>query len=274
MEGKQIKIRRRNRKYRRLRRTYTAILAVVVLCAVLLCSQALLARYKTSNETQAEMISAQFHISSNYLGNVSENKEFSVVDWGDGIDVQLYNYEKENVALIAADAIRYKVTVTNGTFSVSDGASPVTPSGEEYTLPKSASRISQILHISPSGSGDVVVTVKTTAPFAKTLKATFKINSKLKPDYIIEDQSNGTVKITVYSNDYEGSITVQWDAGKFSPDNTNKLMETWSDVTKLGSFTAESNTVYELLFVKNTADAYSKTEGTGTKIGLGVTVSE
>lgn len=274
MEGKQIKIRRRNRKYRRLRRTYTAILAVVFLCAVLLCAQALLARYKTSNETQAEMISAQFHISSNYLGNVSENKVFSVVDWGDGIDVQLYNYEKENVALIAADAIRYKVTVTNGTFSVSDGASPVTPSGEEYTLPKSASRISQILHISPSGSGDVVVTVKTTAPFAKTLKATFKINSKLKPDYIIEDQSNGTVKLTVYSNDYEGSITVEWDAGKFSPDNTNKLMETWSDVTKLGSFTAESNTVYELLFVKNTADAYSKTEGTGTKIGLGVTVSE
>ena len=253
---------------------YGIAMVVILLGGLLLGTQALLAKYKSSNVTQAEMVSAQFHISSNYLEESALNKEYTVVDWGKGIDIQLYNYEKENVAQIAADDIHYRVTVKNGAVSVSDGINVLSENSGTYILKQSSNRISHNLHIVPDGKGDVVVTVKTEKPFVKTLEATFKIESKLQPEYSVVDQNDGTVKITICTNDYRGGITVKWDAASFSPDNTDENMSGWRDANAVGTVSVVANSVYELLFVKKTADSYRKTEGIGTNIGLGVTVNE
>ena len=64
------------------------------------------------------MISAQFHMTSYYLEEDGKNIDntdavYDITDWSSGFDILLYNYEKENLALIAADDIQYDVSITS-----------------------------------------------------------------------------------------------------------------------------------------------------------------
>ena len=64
------------------------------------------------------MISAQFHMTSDYLEEDGKNIDntdavYDITDWSSGFDILLYNYEKENLALIAADDIQYDVSITS-----------------------------------------------------------------------------------------------------------------------------------------------------------------
>ena len=257
----------------KLAQTRWGVLAVV--CLLLMSVGGLMARYISSNEKQAEMVSSQFHISSDYLEE--DAPSYGVVDWGNGILINLYNYEKENVAQISATDIKYKVTVTGGTYKVYDA------DGEEvsavvgmYTLPVDDDRYAQQICVMPDEPGTVTVTLETTSPYKKSLSATFAVTSKQVPDYTIEDQDDGTVKITIETNDYENGITVIWDSSLFSPDNTNVLMESWQDsqnpdnTVVAKALAVTDNATYELIFFKKTEAAYSKTTGSGTTIGLGV----
>ena len=119
-----------------------------------------LARYRSDNQKQEEMKSSDFHITSDLLEE--EGASYDVTDWRSGIDILLYNYEKENVALIAGDDISYTITV-DGKWVVSDLNKGV--------LKKSADRTSQTIHLTPGTDvkkGDTVtITVNTTAPYKK-----------------------------------------------------------------------------------------------------------
>ncbi|WP_165170534.1 hypothetical protein [Adlercreutzia sp. ZJ242] len=247
--------------------------AALVFCAIALMASSLLAKYVTESQERAEMESSGFHISSNYLEEISQT--YTVADWGDGFDILLYNYEKENVAQVSEVDMTYTVTVSEGTtVSVTDQASNVPDEDNDdiYTFGKFANTTYHTLHVTPGttvSKGDkITVTVTTVAPYKKMLTATFSIARNSKPDYTIEDQGNGTVLVTVKTNDYADIMKVTWDPDKLSPDNTNILMAAWKDENPTGTFTVESNSTYELLFFKKSDEDVGKTSGTGTEITL------
>ena len=105
-------------------------------------------------------------------------------------------------------------------------------------------------------------------PYKKTLSATFKIVSEGSPSYTVKDQSDGTVLLTILTNDYSGNITVKWKTGQLDPDSTNTDMADWSDASGQGILKAEDNTTYQLLFFKNITDNFTERSGMGTEIVL------
>lgn len=240
-----------------------AVIALIIAAAVTV----VMARYIASQRKAAYMTSEKFHISSNYLKE--DGAEWTVSDWGSGFDIEINNYEVDNLANIAEVDMVYTVSVSDGWLYSEDGTTSTS-----YTLPTSAERTTQTLHVAPRNSttgGDVTVTVTTTSPYKKTLSATFHVVGKKTPDYTIEDQGDGSVLITIHTNDYAGTETIKWDAAKYSPDNTNETIRTFydsnigTDGLSYGTIDVASNSTYSFLFFTTSG---SDLEGTGTTITL------
>ncbi len=248
-----------HKKRNRSGKKWLWLFLLVVLVGIL--AGGVLARYRSDNQKQEEMKSSDFHITSDLLEE--ERVSYDVTDWRSGIDILLYNYEKENVALIAGDDISYTIKV-DGKWVCTDPNKGV--------FKKSKDRTSQTIHLTPGTdvkNGDTVtITVNTTAPYKKTLSATFKVVSEGSPSYTVKDQSDGTVLLTILTNDYSGNITVKWQTGQLDPDSTNPDMADWSDASGQGILKAEDNTTYQLLFFKNITDSFTERSGMGTEINL------
>lgn len=241
------------------KRILAIFLTAILLTGIL--TVGLLAKYRSHNQKQAELISSQFHVSSDYLAE--NNPSYEITDWQGGFDIQLYNYEKENTALIADDEITYSVVL-------SDTAKWTYSDEHEGTMEKSNVKQSQSIKINPqstaSENDSVTVTVNITAPFKKDLSATFTMHGKDQVDYNVQDRKDGTVLLTIQSNGYSGKINIKWDTGKYAPDNTNSQMTSWTDGSE--ELTVQKNTIYELLFFKKTVESITTTFGSGTTISL------
>jgi len=246
---------------------------LIIILAVLfvnLCIAGIFAKYVYDTKKQQEMESSSFHISSNYLMEGDVVPEYQVVDWGSGFDINLYNYESENVALVSGTEIEYEVSVSSGWVYTVDNQTKTS-----YKMPVSSEKSAQVLHIAPQNTtsgGDVTVKVTTKSPYKKVLSATFTTTTQKAPEYEAKLQSDGTILVTIGTNNYSGTITVKWDASKFAPDNTNNLMSSWDEGNKsgdlsYGTFTARRNTTYQLMFFYDES-SYSTTSGTGTTITL------
>ena len=258
------------------------LLAAVLTLLLLNAAVGALAAYRTQNIQKAEMISANFHISSNYLKETAAS--YNVVDWGGGFDILLYNYETENIANISAVDMTYTVTVENGSLESVKNATgdELSPSDGSYSFPASTGTSYHTLHILPDDSGgEVSVTVETTAPFTKTLSGSFTMIGKTQPSYTAVDQGDGSVLLTISANDYDGTFTVKWNSSILSPDNAytsvnsggsyDALEAAWMDAaasTSGGTLTLQRNSTYLVHFVKNNAAAFATVSGDGTTANL------
>ena len=153
---------------------------IVMLVAGLLATLALsgiMAKYTTERKKSVEMKSKKFHFTSNYLEEDGAN--YTVVDWGQGFDIDLFNYEKENLALMTNDDITYTISISDDWIYTVDGKTSTS-----YTMEESSTRTSDTIHVKPTNAitqGSVTVTVTTTSPFEKTLSATFTVSGKKSP---------------------------------------------------------------------------------------------
>ncbi len=213
----------------------------LTLAVLLATTGALFAKYRSEMKKQAEMISAGFHISSNYLEEPSKKATYSVSNMAsDKIVIDLYNYEKENIAQLSQVDMIYEATVTGGKIG---GADKITG-----TIPKTTTTASHSLTITPdTGATTVTVTVKTTKPYTKTLSATFNLTGKATAEVsVIRKQDNGDYYlVTIRSNQESGDRTLTWPADLL-PDNTNPVMRGWTGTS--GTFTMSAYTTYELMF--------------------------
>ena len=190
------------------------ILAAVLVLGVL--PGGLLARYVSRHQRENEMIAAGFHISSDALRETP--LRYTAVCGPDGtFAVDLYNYELENTDSVSQVDISYRVTVTGGgtVQSVTSGGSPVTATEGVYILPKGATKATHTIAVLPNaGVSTLTVTVTTTAPYTKTISATFDISG----GGITVTKSavaGGITRLTIETNQYEGQITLTWPAGAY-----------------------------------------------------------
>lgn len=254
------------RKKQRRKNRRVGILLAVCVCAVILVG-GLAAKYISQNKQQAEASSAQFHVTSDYLEE--EKVSYQITNWGQGFNIQLYNYEKENLALISDKDISYTVTVepadqweANETSGTLKGAGTM----QTNTLaikPKSGAVINQ--------NDKVTVTVKTTAPFAKTLSAEFTVASKAMPDYQLVQSKDDPNQwhLIIGTNDYSDTVTVSWPQNAVCPDTTSAYMNAWKN-SGSGSLTVQENTTYDLVFLSSvTGTKFELTSQNGAAVAIG-----
>ena len=250
------------------RKKNRAALIAAALLVVLAVTGVILARYVSSNRQRAEMLSSDFYISSNYLETTGA--EYTVTDTGNGVTFQLYNFAKENVALISSEPIRYKIEAPNWIVTVKEDGVTVTPDGDGVYTFTAGGKKSHSVNLMPDSGADpkkVQVKVKSVTPYEEELSALFHLEGKTLPDYSIAD--NGSyVTVTIHSNDYNGAVVVLWTEA-FSPDNTNPIMVSWTDDNQPGNMTLTAHTTYSLIFLKNTTAAYSKGMTEGVQINIG-----
>ena len=244
------------------RRIY--LLPLIVVFIGICMTGGMLANYRTDLQKRSEITASNFHFTSDLL---EENgASYTLTDWSEGFDIELYNYEKENTALISDENITYSVQLSDLNWACQDE--------NNGTLQKDSDGKgkAQTIRIYPKSGAEeenaVTVTVESTAPFKKTLSATFTMAGSSTPSYTIKDQGDGTVLLTIKTNSYSGKMNVSWDRSKFDPDNTNTYMTEWKDSTGSGTLDTSSNTTYLLLFFKNTTDTVKEKSSSGTSISL------
>lgn len=219
------------------------------------------AKYVSNYQKEAEIHASNFHFSSNYL-EYDAAPQFTVSDWGDHyVQFLLFNYEQENIALISETDILYRITVSDDwSVAVVDAAgNTVSPTDGIYTMKASTVCTSHCVTLTYTGTGDptnVSVSVQSTSPYKKELKADFLLSGKKGIEYEVEDKGDYNI-VTIRTNNYYGSVTVTWNSETHSPDNTCDYMGTWRDGTP-GTLTANEYTTYTLIFVENKSGSYSK----------------
>ncbi len=218
-----------------MNKKHRIILIAALVILVLGSTVGVLAKYRSEQVKQAEMIAADFHFSSNYL---EESKPtYSVSDWNDGLTIDLYNYEKENPALVSALDVGYTVTVNSDQFEVIDNGNGTLTAGSSQTA---AVTIRPVAGAAVTET-KITVTVNTT-PYNEGLSATFELVGKQQPTWDI--QNNGThYTVRVYSNHYSGNVTLKWTEGLI-PDATNDIVQGWTN----GTFQVEPFHTYEIIF--------------------------
>lgn len=233
-------------------RRRAGIWLVAAVCVVLLVG-GLAAKYITENRQQAEASSAQFHVTSDYLEE--DGASYEITNWGDGFTVQLYNYEKENLALVSDADVSYKVKVTP---EDKWECKECKDASAEHTLTGNGAMQTNTLTIQPKDGATieqndkVIVTVQTTAPFTKELSATFTVVSSKLPEQQLEQSSADPNQwhLIIKTNDYTGTVTVSWPKDTLCPDTTNADMNTWMN-NGTASLVVQANTTYDLVFLSS-----------------------
>lgn len=248
------------------RRRY--LLPLIVVFIGICTAGGIAAKYRTDQQKQAEAIAAEFHFTSDLLEE--KMAEYQITNWSSGFDIQLYNYEKENMALVSNEDISYNVIVEPADkWQCEDGLTGklTGKSSAKNTLnihPKSGAVINQ--------KDEVTVTVKSTAPFSKELSAKFILASKSMPEnqLVSNSKDENQWRLTVRTNDYSGMVNISWPKDELCPDNTNEYMSKWKND---GSETLEvkANTTYELVFLRSTeGTAFQLYSGSGSGTDISI----
>jgi len=242
---------------------------ILLVCAVILAAGGVLALHIFSSQRRAAQDFSRFHISSNYLEE--EGSSYTVMDWGGGFDILLFNHEKEDISQLSTVDMAYTVTAEHAAVSVTrQNGEAVKAADGVYLFGAEPATAYHILHVTPDAGQEepVVITVQTTSPYQKTMTAEFRLQAFQMPEYTVTDQNNGTIMITVTTHDYEDSMTVTWDPMKYWPDHSNTLMASWRSDATAGQFPVDRDSTYELVFYKRTNDPYTEQTGAATLIAL------
>lgn len=251
-----------------------AILSAALALGVFL-PDGLLAKYVSRHRRDNEMIAAGFHISSDALAETTQNNTAVCgVDGTFGID--LYNYELENTDSVSEVDISYQVSVTGGgvVSSVTSGGSAVTATGGVYILQKGPAKRTHTLAIQPhDGASTLTVTVTTTAPYEKTLSATFDVTGG--GIAVTKTEVAGAVtRLTIETNQYEGQITLKWPEGAYPSAGVVETAYGWRVGYDAGQavLTANKETTYYFEFsnstISNAAVSYVGPGYTGAVIQI------
>lgn len=226
------------------RRIIIALLvAAVVLATGIGALTYTFALYKTQSDETAVANAKDFRFGSDYLTDAVPAPEYDV--YTTPFTVNIYNFENGNRSAVD---IGYTVQVINGSCDKSSGTLPATADTTET------------LTITPSGEGDVVVTV-TSSPYEKVISAVFNIAEQTTAtNYSYTD--NGDYGTLVINTGLTGSVpaSIEWDSAKLAPDSTNPLMGTSPASPFTFSPALSPNSTYTINFFENTPGDYTSAD--------------
>lgn len=232
----------------------------VVLVASIITSGTVLGKYYINIKNEQAVAASSFYFESDYLKPSSESASYTVV--GTSVVVSLKNFVDSSK--YTSSNTTYSVSVTNGTSSPASGT---ITGGSANTV---------ALTITPTNaSSPVTVTAASTAPFAKSITATFNFSADMErtaATYLIEDSSGSdyaTLKIlagnTIIS---AGTLSLTWNTSDVYLDPTNPYLAGNSGLSS-GSLTiqqaiAPHSTAVIHVFKDDPTDSFAHSESSIT----------
>ena len=229
-----------------------AVISAVSVLTIMLCFAPSFAKYITTQGRQSELDSDHFYFSSDYLseGVLPEYKIY-----GDSVAFEIRNY-MDSFRVNDSD-IAYTVSATDGTLSSEGGTLTGGTAG------------SDTITLTYSGEEkEIIVTVTSSSPYVKELKAKFIFAESVMRYEITDSAGSYYAELYIYTGDTAQTVTVNWDKAKLLIDETNDFV--------FGNLTAEKNsasvdipahTTVKIAFFKNdiTKDySYALTKFDGT----------
>lgn len=215
---------------------FFSVLLIALAFAVSMCAL-VWAKY-ISQEKKDTVVAAQaFYFESDLL--TEDGATYTLAPGTTQIDIVLKNYADE---LRVSDVdIDYEVTVT----------------GQAKQTGKlgAVNKANETIHITGLTNDIYEVVATAIAPYTKTLKATFVIPATTGGVYYsVSDAANSPVlRLTVWTEDYSGNVSISWSGTSVSPDNTDPLLANATGTSTTVDF--ENDAEYTFIFFKKDPSA-------------------
>ena len=213
-----------------------AVISAVSVLAIILCFAPSFAKYITTQGRQSKLDSDHFYFSSDYLseGVLPEYKIY-----GDSVAFEIRNY-MDSFRVNDSD-IAYTVSATDGTLSSEGGTLTGGTAG------------SDTITLTYSGEEkEIIVTVTSSSPYVKELKAKFVFTKPALRYEITDSVGSYYAELYIHTANEAKTVKVNWDKEKLLIDETNDYV--------FGKLTADKNsasvsipahTTVKIAFFKN-----------------------
>ena len=211
------------------------LLAGALLAVTALITGITMSKYITTLQLEPALADAEdFYFTSDLLKEEPENAEYRIDPQANMIEIQLSN--SADLKRVTSERIDYEVRAEG---AILDKTAGTLAGGEESTA--------KIVITPENSKAPVTVTVTTTYPYQKTLKATFV--PAVGNYYTVEDKAGDTAAVlTVACTDTAGEIAVTLPNGVIL-DAANSLVEKKSDGGYI--FHPPGKGVYSLVLLKS-----------------------
>ena len=192
-----------------------AIVLLLMGMGALVLAGGVLARYVLFWDSEGAVAQPDaFYFTSDLLTETGSS--YDVFDWGDGIPIEIKNYE--DAKRVTASDITYEVTCApDGVITDQNGAAL---SGSIKISGKSAADSLIVILPQDKTAKEIRVTVTSTAPYRKTLTATFQATGTRQLRYRVDDAAGSSAaKLLVMGGPVTKTVTLTWSAG-LAPDRT------------------------------------------------------
>ena len=182
-----------------------AVISAVSVLAIILCFAPSFAKYITTQGRQSKLDSDHFYFSSDYLseGVLPEYKIY-----GDSVEFAIRNYI-DRFRVNASDIV-YTVSATDGTLSSEGGTLTGGTAG------------SDTITLTYSGEEkEIIVTVTSSSPYVKELKAKFVFTKPVLRYEITDSVGSYFAELYIHTANEAKTVTVNWDKAELLIDETN-----------------------------------------------------
>ena len=216
---------------------------MVIVCALLALALLLaivpsLAKYITEQGKQSEVVSDNFYFTSDYLSE-SEPPEYKI--YGDSVEFEIRNYI-DSLRINAADIV-YTVSATGGILS---------PTGGTLTAQTKDSDRITLTYSGEEAPKEIIVTVSSTSPYVKELKAKFVFTKPFLRYEITDSAGSYYAELYIHTVDTEQTVTLNWDKAELLIDETNDyVFGKLSAGKNTATIVIPAHTTIKIAFFKN-----------------------
>ena len=229
-----------------------AVISVISALTLMLGIAPALAKYTTEQGKQSEIHSDEFYFTSDYL-NEGVLPEYKI--YGDSVAFEIRNY-MDSFRVNDSD-IAYTVSATDGTLSSEGGTLTGGTAG------------SDTITLTYSGEEkEIIVTVTSSSPYVKELKAKFIFAESVMRYEITDSAGSYYAELYIHTANEAKTVTVNWDKAELLIDETNDYVFGKLNADKnAATVTIPAHTTVKIAFFKNdiTKDySYALTKFDGT----------
>lgn len=221
-----------------MKKRIIAVVSAALLVLSVLCIAPALAKYTTEQGKQSEIHSDEFYFTSDYLSEsaIPEHKIY-----GDSVSFEIRNF---------IDSLRTNVANIEYTVSASDG----TLSSNGGTLTGGTEKCAKITltYSGEEAEKEITVTVKSSSPYVKELKAKFVFTKPVLRYEITDSVGSYYAELYIHTANEAKTVTVNWNKAELWIDETNDYVFGKLNGTKnSASVDISAHTTVKIAFFKN-----------------------
>lgn len=221
-----------------MKKRIIAVVSAALLVLSVLCIAPTLAKYTTEQGKQSEIHSDEFYFTSDYLSEsaIPEHKIY-----GDSVAFEIRNF---------IDSLRTNVANIEYTVSASDG----TLSSNGGTLTGGTEKCAKITltYSGEEAEKEITVTVKSSSPYVKELKAKFVFTKPVLRYEITDSAGSYFAELYIHTANEAKTVTVNWNKAELWIDETNDhVFGKLNGAKNSASVDIPAHTTVKIAFLKN-----------------------